>query len=496
MKNLLIILLLSIATTFSGFTQQKITPAEALADGDYFYYAEDYSEALYNYLKLVNTDLITPNIRFKIGMCYLNIQGEEPNAIPFLEEAVKKTTPRYKKRSPKETLAPEYALFYLGQAYRVNNELDKALDAFNSFLSVPGFENKYNLNEVMNEIKACEKGKIIQDIPVNVKMINLGPVINSPVSNYNPVISPDESVLVFMSELKFYNGIFISHKKSGKWTEPENITPQVGSDGDVVPTSISSDAKTIYLVKGEGDDRDIYESHYDGTFWTKLKPLNDLINSGKAESHASISTDGKTLYFSSNRRGGFGGLDIYKSELQSNGDWGAPQNLGDVINTPFNEETPFISSDNSILYFSSQSHYNMGGYDIFYSRKNKNKKWSDPVNIGYPVNTTGDNLFYAPVGNGSVGYMSRITEDGYGKQDIYRIEIFPGEEFDITAEEGLIDMKGLKLSYSKDFDIQIFDKATKQIIGIIHFNKNSGKFSYTSKTGNLGFSFEEKNRMP
>jgi len=494
MKQYLIILFFALLMTPVTLGQENITPAEALADGDFFYYAEDYTEALYNFLKLVDTDLMNANISFKIGMCYLNIQGDEPKGISFFEEALKNISPKYRKRSPKETLSPEYAYFYLGQAYRIKNQLDKALDAFNHFLNLPDFDKKYNRNQVMNEVKACEKGKIIQDIPVNVQMINIGPPINSAVSNYSPVISSDESVMVFMSELKFYNGIFVSRKNAGKWTDPENITPQIGSDGDVIPTSISIDKQTIYLVKGEGDKRDICVTHFDGTFWTKLKPLNENINTVKEETHACISSDGKTLIFTSARRGGFGGLDIYSSKRIENGDWGPAQNLGDVINTSFNEETPYLSTDNSILYFSSQSHYNMGGYDIFYSKRNKNGKWGDPVNIGYPINTTGDDLGYVPIGNGSVGYMSRIMDDGYGKKDIYQLTIFPGKEYNITAEQGILDMKGLKLSFDQDFDIDIFDKATKQVIGMIHYHKASGKFSYTSKTGNLGFTFEEKKR--
>ncbi len=492
MKNLITIIIALSLLPLIAFSQDLSTLNEALEDGDFFYYAEDYTEAVFHYQKLVGTDLINSNIQFKIGVCYLNILGEEYKAIPFLEEASQNTTAKYKKRSAKEEKAPEYALFYLGNAYRINNNLDKALDTYNKFLEIPDFENKFNQKIVDNEIRSCEKAKIIQDIPIHVKITNLNKPVNSGVANYHPATSADGNMLVFMSELKFYNGIFISRKENGVWTEPENINPQVGSDGDVVPCAVSNDKKEIYLVKGEDDDRDIYISRFNGTFWTKMEPLNANINSVRAESHASLSADGKTLYFASNRRGGMGDFDIYKSKRGANGFWGQAENLGAVINTEYAEDYPNISQDGKILYFSSQSHYNMGGFDVFYSTINLDGVWNTPVNIGYPINTTSDDICYAPVGNGSIAYMPKILAEGKGKEDIYYIEIFPEEKTELMPVEGLIDTKGLDLNFNTSFDIHIIDAYSKQVIGTIHFNKETGKLSYFVKTGNLEFEFKDK----
>lgn len=487
----ILIITLIIIFPFQLNSQEKQSLTETLNDGNFFYNREDYKEAVYHYLKLYGTDLLNPNINYKIGICYLNISGEESKAIPFLEEAVKDISPKYKKKSDKETHAPEYALYYLGNAYRINNELNKALDAYYKFKNLPDFENKFNLEVLNNEIKACEKAKIIQDIPVNVRFTNAGTSINSNVSNFNPVLSSSESVMVFMKELKFYNGIFMSRKEAGVWQEPENITPQVGSDGDVVPTFLSADGRDLYLVKGKGDDRDLYLSTFNGQRWSLMKKISSVINTDKAEAHASLSTDGRILYFTSNRKGGYGGMDIYKSIRKEDGTWGKAKNLGSVINTSFNEETPFVSADNSTLFFSSQSHYTMGGYDIFYSIL-ENKKWGTPINIGFPINTTGDDLFYFPIGNGLVGYISKVLDDGFGKEDIYRVEITPDERTKLAAERGTIDMADKTIKYSKNFEIQIKDKATGQITGTIIYNKKTGKFSYVSKTGNMSFTFEEK----
>ena len=151
-----------------------------------------------------------------------------------------------------------------------------------------------------------------------------------------------------------------------------------------------------------------------------MEPLNKNINSPYHETHASISADGKTLYFTSNRPGGQGGMDIYKSEIDEQGEWGKAVNLGSVVNTPYNEETPIINQDDNILYFSSQGHLNMGGYDVFHSLKMGNDKWREPVNMGSPVSTTDDDLFYYPLESTVSGLMSRLEEPLTNAYDIIR----------------------------------------------------------------------------
>jgi hypothetical protein len=238
--------------------------------------------------------------------------------------------------------------------------------------------------------------------------------------------------------------------------------------------------------------RDIYVTRFDGEFWTKMEPLNTEINSARAETHASISPDGSTLYFASNRRGGYGEIDLYRSSRAPAGDWGPAENLGPAINTEFNENTPFLSVDERTLFFSSEGHYNMGGYDVFYSFLDETGQWGTPINIGYPINTTGDDLFFAPVGNGSVGYMAKIVQNGAGKEDIYRIEIFPSAQTEIAAVEGILNLEDLDLDYSRNFDIQVVDKATGKILGIIRFDKEDDRLTYVSKSGNIEFKIVKK----
>jgi outer membrane protein OmpA-like peptidoglycan-associated protein/Tol biopolymer transport system component len=218
----------------------------------------------------------------------------------------------------------------------------------------------------------------------------------------------------------------MSVKSGGTWQEADNITPQVGSDGDSYPTYLSPDGKTLLLVKKIKRNSDIYISHFIRDKWSIMEPLNENINTRWNETHASMSADGKTLYIVSDRKGTIGGLDIWASPLQADGQWGKAVNLGPDINTKLDEDNPFETADGKVLFFASQGHMNMGGFDIFYSKKVDNK-WSKAVNLGYPINTTTDDKFYFPLGKGIVGYMARRLSKGFGLQDIYRVSITDGD---------------------------------------------------------------------
>jgi hypothetical protein len=193
--------------------------------------------------------------------------------------------------------------------------------------------------------------------------------------------------------------------------------------------------------------------------------LNSNINTRYWESHASVSHDDQKLYFTSNRGGTHGGLDIYVSTRNSAGDWGVATNLGPVINTPYNEESPFLSKDGKTLFFSSRGHYNMGGYDVFYSKLLDNGAWSEPVNLGYPINTTDDNVFFKPINDGYVAYYSVNRPDGFGKEDIYRIEIFNDNNPRKFLVNGTVvnsedDKDAVKISFAKTDDSKIIQQVS------------------------------------
>ena len=223
--------------------------------------------------------------------------------------------------------------------------------------------------------------------------------------------------------MKFYDAIFYSVNIDNEWIEPVNINPQIISDGDLYPASISYNGNELYLVKRTNDITDIYVSYLVDCIWTKAEKLNNNINSSFNETHACISEDGRLLYFTSDRPKGIGGLDIYTSEKDKDNQWSKPKNLGETINTEFDEDTPFITNKGKRLFFSSKGHYNMGGFDIFYSEMDYNN-WLTPVNIGYPINNTGDNLFFMPVEGGEIAYISKFNDKKTENKEIFKLEIY------------------------------------------------------------------------
>jgi tetratricopeptide (TPR) repeat protein len=394
-------------------------------DGQYFFNRGDYEDALYYYLKLVEVDSLNANFNFKVGECYINIPGKEQMAIHYFEIAKAHVVPKkaYRKRSVEENAAPLHVYFYLGNAYRMNNQLDKALSCYAEFIDSPFFYGNYNQNVVEKEIKTCERAKIIQDAPLDYEAINLGNAINSEYSEEKPVVSGDGNSIVFIRKLKFYDAIFYSTRNEGEWQQAVNINPQLLSDGEYYPTGLDFDGHELLLIRKEGDSYNIYTSHFDGEKWSIAKKMNDKINSLSDEIFASYSPDGKSIILASNKRSGKGGYDLYISRLSEKGTWQKPKNLGKGINTEFDEQTGFLTHNPEILFFSSHGHYTMGGFDIFYSKKN-GKKWDTPINIGYPLNNTRDNLFYCPsVNDYRIGYYAQSTEGGYGGSDIYLIQI-------------------------------------------------------------------------
>jgi len=206
------------------------------------------------------------------------------------------------------------------------------------------------------------------------------------------------------------------------------------SDGDQFVASISFDGKMLFLSREDAFNSDIYVSYYMDNRWIKSVPLGANINTKYWESHASVSKNGETLYFTSNRKGNKGEMDIYIAHLDDEGKWGPAINIGETINSKLNEDTPFITEDEKILYFSSQGFRGMGGYDIFKSERISEKEWSMPQNLGYPINTTDDDLFYFPWNNGEIAYMAKIMEEGYGITDIYQV-VYPVEVEESITEQ-------------------------------------------------------------
>jgi tetratricopeptide (TPR) repeat protein len=423
MSKRAVCLIVIIIFSFSVFAQENKSLQDTFLEAEFFKMNEDYPDALTYYLQLYEKLPDNANLAYCIGVCYLNIPGRKNFSVDYLETASKNMSAKHKEGSIGQQTAPYDALFDLGKAYQINYMFDKAKEAFSKYLGTLLPDDHENLDFVKHEIEVCDMAKELIARPVAYSEENIGELFNDEKANYNAVISADGKSFAYMVSLKFYDAVMFSRLVNGKWTPPVNIIPELQSDGDLFISCLSADGKLLFLSKDDNYNSDIFTSSFDGNSWNAAIKLNKNINTKYWESHGFMSEAGDQLIFASDRPGGFGGLDLYISS-KVNGDWGPAVNLGPEINTQFNEDRPFLINKGKTLFFSSQGHINIGGYDLFRSDLQSNGLWSEPKNLGYPINTPDDNIFFMPVGDGKSGYYSIFKEaGGFGKEDIYKITL-------------------------------------------------------------------------
>jgi tetratricopeptide (TPR) repeat protein len=421
MSKRVVCLFLAFALIVPVFSQENKELQDSFLEAEYFLMNEEYPDALTYYLPLYEKLPDNANLAYCIGVCYLNIPSKKNLSVDYLINASKNMSAKHKEGTITQVTAPYEALYDLGRAYRINFKFDKAIDAFSRYLETLLPDDEENLDFVKHEIEACDRAKDLTATPILYTEENAGDLFNDEKDNFNPLISADGKSFAYEVSLKFYDAVMFSKLVNGKWSAPLNITPQLQSDGDFYISCLSSDGKILLLSKDDNVNSDIYESSFDGHNWSKAIKLNKNIDTRYWESHGFISEDGSILIFSSDRPGGFGGLDLYISH-KVDGDWGAAVNLGPEINTQFNDDRPFLINNSQTIFFSSQGHDNIGGYDLFRSDLQSNGLWSNPKNLGYPLNTPDDDIFFMPVGVGKSGYYSRFkVTGGFGKEDIYKI---------------------------------------------------------------------------
>jgi cell fate (sporulation/competence/biofilm development) regulator YlbF (YheA/YmcA/DUF963 family) len=466
MKRLFPAILLACIALMSSFAQDE-SAEELFYDADFFYtQEEDYEEAAYLYRQLLAKEPDNAHVQFLLGMCYLKILGQEYQAIPYFQEATKDISIKFKANRYSEKHAPYHTWFYLAEAYRINNQLEEALNALDEFESLKNFEKKYNLRITEDARSAIERAKIIKDAPLDVVTYCYEEPINTTNNDYSGVISANEKMMAWIRSQAFYEAVMMSTKtKTGEWTVPVNITPQIRSDGDMFPTGLSADGTMLLLAKRDKNGTDIWFSQFDGMIWSPAEPLYGEVNSRSVEDYASFHPDGTRIYLSSDRRGSKGGLDIWYSDRRPDGSWGEPENMGEVINTEYDEINPFVTPDTSRFIFSSKGQFNMGGFDVFRCEKEEDGSWGEPVNMGYPINTTGDNTYYVPLKDGMSALYSRFTRDGVGGQDLWFVQVVPEDGVVRTTLPVTGVPKGL--SY-KDFAIIVVNDSTGEEIEILY----------------------------
>ncbi len=286
--------------------------------------------------------------------------------------------------------------------------------------------------------------------------------------------------MVYTERRGMVNAILYSEKENGTWQTPVEITSGINAGEDCSSCSLNKDGTLLFLYKNDNYDGNIYSSELVNGKWTPIKKLNRNINTKFYESHASVSADGKNFYFTSNRDGGQGGLDIYVSEKDASGDWGPAVNLGTTINTRYNEDTPFITSNGSVLYFCSEGHISMGGFDNFKSRR-LGTIWETPQNLGYPINSTDDDKFFQPVNDGQNAYYSMTT--GYKKKEIFYLSIGNIKTSRTFIINGNLRLQDTSIAFNEKYSIHLINKASGDTLDVGYPNKYTGDYSFNVAPG-------------
>ena len=369
-----------------------------------------------------------------LGIFYL--ENARPNV---------KTAQKYLEKSI--MLCPDsvlYSYFYLGKIYYGARQYKKAISCFEHFLKdVDLIKTDDDYYESRNYLEYAKATQELLDNPVPFKPVKVDG-ISTNADEYLPIISPDNEFALFTRRIKQYQNrglterlvereVFTFSMRNSDgifeygWeleypfnkVENEGAATLTIDNNDLYYTVCIRDQKTNYL------NCDLYHSHYHKGYWSEIESLGDHINKPNTwESQPTVTSDGQTIYFSSNREGGLGGYDLYKINMLEDGKWSEPINLGEPINTAGNEKSPFIHTDSQTLYFSSEGHKGLGGYDIFFSRHDSLGKWQHPRNIGYPINSFDDDLGFFASTDGHYGFYASNRFDENNKWNLYSFPLY------------------------------------------------------------------------
>ncbi|MDH5380772.1 MAG: OmpA family protein [Cyclobacteriaceae bacterium] len=421
MKNILFYTI--ILVLLNAFSQPLFAQTDKdIYRADKYFSIKNYQEAQKIYQKVVDAGNTDPVTNYRLGYCYFqsNELEQKIKSIPYLTKAVGKTSRDI----------PVSLYFDLAQAYHFNSEIDNALEMYNEY--------KKNVKTNKSELDLTDKWMAqASNARFHLKALNNHVIkafpgnVNSSATEYNPVVSADESVMAYTAVRKdeksgnLVEQIMISYNESGSWSEPTVV--DLKASGNLGTAGLSPDGQQMMVFIGLSNGvGNLYTVARNGNDWENPVVLGSNINSRFVESTASITPDGKTMYFASNKPGGYGGFDIYKSEKDNSGNWGRPVNLGPRVNSKYDEDAPFIHPDQVTLFFTSDGINSMGGRDIF-RVKMVNGEWTKPYNMGYPVNTTANDNYFTLTADGKKGYFSSDRIGGQGGQDIYSIDMPDGD---------------------------------------------------------------------
>ena len=394
------------------------------------YNQENYRASIPFYERVLAKDPNNATALFRAGVAYLSFDKEKASDYIYKAQKVK----------PKVSKDVEY---WLGRVDHLNYNFDEAITHYQNYNATLKKKNDSRRDEVAQLIQHSKNAKVLFNAPKDIFVKNLGPTVNTQYSEHSPVISSDDKTLIFTTRAnptdvpgldskarnktaadgEYYEGIVETHRiDADNWEKPRSLSAALNSKGhDASDQLFDNDTKLLMYRSDEDGDVFVASKSQSGEWGNPVK-LNSNINSKQYEGDAYITPDGNTLYFSTSHYSEDGNLDLYYSTRAAGGDWGPAKSLGGVINTKFDEDSPYMSRDGKTLYFSSRGHNTMGDYDIFQSKYDSiGHKWGRPENMGYPINTPDADSYYRLAPDGTYAYLSSYRIGGYGEKDLYTI---------------------------------------------------------------------------
>lgn len=480
-----------------------------------------YRSAIPHYKKANDFNPNNDLLNLRLGICY-TYSFEKSKCLQHFEKAFQ-LNPNIDKKIH----------FYLGYGYQMNLNWDKAINEYETYKKTVSPKDANELKIVNKSIYECQSGRELVKNPIRVFIDNVGPNINTPYNDYTPVISADESVMMFTSRRPGTTGngideylnepfedIWVSYKDGKSWTKAVNLGPPINTPLHDAVVCLSPDGQKLITFNGKKNGGDLFISSLDGNKWSEPDNMGKAINTSGHEPSATFSYDGKTIFFVSSRDGGLGGHDIYISKVNEKGRWESAVNAGPIINTEYDEDAVFMLPDGKTMYFSSKGQNSMGGYDIFKTTY-ENGKFSKPENMGYPVNSPDNDVFFQLAANGVHAYYSTANNGGLGGQDIYKITLLGPEKPPVLMNEDnllasvaapvsdfkteKIESKGPKMTILRgvvtdeqsklplEATIDLIDNEKNELLATFHSNSTTGKYLVSLPSGkNYGIAVKKE----
>jgi hypothetical protein len=467
------IVLVSVMTVATAQAQNKREARTVMRAANADYEDENFASAWQEYRRVLQLDPEQKDAPIKAAVAASSL-SYPADSLFLLEDKLKKS------KSPD-------ALYYLARIRHQQGKFDDALALLDQYSKVKSGKRLRSDEEVAQQRSYNVNAKDLLSKPTAARIRNMGATINSPYADYVPVIMPDESAIYFTSrrenpanpkrngDNRFFEDVYVSYKKNGGWTYAENIGWPINTETNDACVAISPDGQRMIIYRTSPDitSGDLYISRLGANGrWSVPEIMSKEINSEYVETSACFSTDTSEIYFSSNRPGGLGGKDLYRIKKLPDGKWSPPLNLGPNVNTPFDDDAPFLHPDGMTLYFSSKGHNSMGDFDVFKCIWDKfENKFTQAMNVGYPINDVGNDIFFVLSADAQRGYYSSARAENLGSTDLYEVDT-RFEETDLQVRTGRIVL-GTQYGRGR---LTLTEKGTDIINGYYSSHPQTGKF--------------------